>query len=79
MCIFQYVAIVQMQKMRLGQALAQAIRAGTLSLVMFEIRLFGWMGFVPFVSTNKLNRVYPFFGLLCRWVSLQAILQTGRW
>jgi hypothetical protein len=70
--IFQYVAIIQMQKMRLGQALTQAIKADTLSLVMFEIGLFGWMGFVSFVLTNKLTPVCPFF-----WFTMQIGMIMG--
>ena len=47
--------------MRFGQALAQAIKADTISLVMFEIGLSGLMAFVSFVLTDKLYPVYPFF------------------
>jgi hypothetical protein len=41
--IFQYLAIVQMRKISLREGLVEAIKADTLSLVTFEIGLFGWM------------------------------------
>jgi hypothetical protein len=47
--IFQYLAIVQMRRISVQTALKEAIKADTLSLVMFEIGLFGWMALVPFV------------------------------
>jgi len=51
--------------------------------VMFDIGLFGWMGFVSFVLTNNLNPVYPFFLVYYadRYYqgSLQDIPQTGGW
>ena len=48
------------------EAMANAIKADTLSLVMFEIGLFGWMGFVAFVLISKLYQFLQFSGLLCR-------------
>jgi hypothetical protein len=47
--VFQYLAIKPMSDLTPRQALRHAIRADTLSLVAFEIGLFGWMAPVFFV------------------------------
>jgi hypothetical protein len=70
--IFQFVAIIQMRKMPFRQALAKAIKADTLSLVMFEIGLFGWMGFVAFVLIGKLYPISPVF-----WFMMQIGMILG--
>jgi len=61
--IFQYIAIIQMCSMSFRKAMSPAIKADTLSLAMFEIDLFGWMGFVTFVLANKLYPISQCFGL----------------
>jgi hypothetical protein len=70
--IFQYIAIIQMRKMSIRKALVQAVKADTLSLVMFEIGLFGWMGFVTFALTNKLYPISPVF-----WFMMQVGMILG--
>ena len=47
--VFQYFAIKPLSNLTRRQALWHAIRADTLSLVAFEIGLFGWMALVFFV------------------------------
>jgi hypothetical protein len=47
--VFQYFAIKPMSDLTPRQALSRAIRADTLSLIAFEIGLFGWMALVFFV------------------------------
>ncbi len=47
--VFQYFAIKPMSDLTRRQAVWRAIRADTLSLVAFEIGLFGWMALVFFV------------------------------
>jgi apolipoprotein N-acyltransferase len=54
------------------QALAKAIKADTLSFVMFEIGLFGWMGFVAFVLISKLYPTSPVF-----WFVMQIGMILG--
>jgi Domain of unknown function (DUF4396) len=61
-----------MSKMPFRQALAKAIKADTLSLVMFEIGLFGWMGFVAFVLISKLYPISPVF-----WFMMQIGMILG--
>jgi hypothetical protein len=56
--IFQYLAIVQMCLISFQTALKEAIKADTLSLVVFEIGLFGWMALVAFVLIRNLYPIY---------------------
>ena len=46
--VFQYFAIKPMGKMNAGQALASAIKADTLSILAFQIGMYGWMALVFF-------------------------------
>ena len=50
--VFQYFAIVPMRELPFGEGVKAAIRADTLSLIAFEIGLFGWMGLMRFVFFN---------------------------
>lgn len=47
--VFQYFSIVPMRHLSPGQGIGQAAKADTLSLVAFEIGLFGWMALMRFV------------------------------
>jgi len=70
--IFQYLAIVQMRRISVQTALKEAIKADTLSLVMFEIGLFGWMALVAFVLFGNLYPVSPVF-----WFMMQIGMILG--
>jgi len=70
--IFQYLAIVQMRRISVQTALKEAIKADTLSLVMFEIGLFGWMALVAFVLIGNLYPVSPVF-----WFMMQIGMILG--
>lgn len=70
--IFQYLAIVQMRLVSFETALKEAIKADTLSLVMFEIGLFGWMALVAFVLIGNLYPVSPVF-----WFMMQIGMILG--
>ena len=59
--IFRYLAIVQMRRISVQTALKEAIKADTLSLVMFEIGLFGWMALVALVLIGNLYPISPVF------------------
>ena len=47
--IFQYLTIAPMRKLSPGKGLWQAMRADTLSIVSFQMGLFGWMALTYFV------------------------------
>ena len=46
---FQYFAIAPMRNLSLGEGLIAAVKSDTLSIVTFEIGLFGWMALTFFV------------------------------
>src|SRR5262245_16098663 len=46
---FQYLAIKSMQDVSTRQALVGAVKADTLSLVAYEVGMFGWMAIVVFL------------------------------
>jgi|ERR1051325_823205 Domain of unknown function (DUF4396) len=70
--IFQYLAIVQMRKISLREGLFEAIKADTLSLVTFEIGLFGWMALTTFLLIGKLPPSNPVF-----WFMMQIGMALG--
>lgn len=45
---------------------------------MFDIGLFGWMGFVSFVLTNNLNPVYPFFWFIMQIGIIRFLYKISR-
>ena len=47
--VFQYFAIVPMRNLSFGKGLIASIQADTLSLIAFEVGLFGWMALMRFV------------------------------
>jgi Domain of unknown function (DUF4396) len=47
--IFQYFSIKPMRNLSSGQALVAALKADTLSILAFEVGLFGWMALTYFV------------------------------
>ena len=47
--VFQYLTIAPMRGLPFGKGLIQAIRADTLSIVTFQMGLFGWMALTYFV------------------------------
>jgi hypothetical protein len=70
--IFQYLAIVQMRKISLREGLFEAIKADTLSLVTFEIGLFGWMALTAFLLIGMLTPTNPVF-----WFMMQIGMALG--
>lgn len=70
--IFQYLAIVQMRKISLWEGLLEAIKADTLSLVTFEIGLFGWMALTTFLLIGRLPPNNPVF-----WFMMQIGMALG--
>jgi hypothetical protein len=57
--IFQYLAITEMKKISVKKGLIEAIKADTISLVAFEIGLFGWMALVTFVIFDRTWHANP--------------------
>lgn len=74
--VFQYFPIKQMEKsMSRGNALVHALKADTISLMSFEIGLFGWMAFVTFeIFGRVLHPMEPVF-----WFMMQIGMIIGFW
>lgn len=68
---FQYFAIAPMRRLGLREGVGAAIKADTLSLVAYEIGMFGWMGF----------RVWAWPGLTpwdwSYWLMMQVAMVLG--
>jgi hypothetical protein len=72
--VFQYFAIKPMSDLTRRQAVWRAIRADTLSLVAFEIGLFGWMALVFFVVFPR-PHLTP--GHAAYWLMMQIGMALG--
>lgn len=57
--IFQYLAITEMKKISVKKGITDAIKADTISLVAFEVGLFGWMALVSFVIFGRTWHANP--------------------
>jgi Domain of unknown function (DUF4396) len=68
--LFQYFAIKPMSGLAPRQALARAIRADTLTVVAFEVGLFGWMALMFFVF-------FPHPHLTPDYVAYWLMMQIG--
>ena len=66
--VFQYFSIIPMRKMMEGKQLSkkegvkEAVKADTLSLIIYEIGLFIWMGLTQLVFSPKLEPTQPIIG-----------------
>jgi hypothetical protein len=87
--IFQYATIAPMRGLSPGKVLIEAIRVDTLSIVAFEIGLFGWMAlsyyvFFPFPHLHPTDAVFWFMmqigmviGYFTSWPANVFLLKSG--
>ena len=81
---FQYFAIVPMRGLSVGKGLIAAVTADTLSLIMFEIGMFGWMAVVQLVLFAEVH-VFPtelrywFFMQLAMIIGLATAFPVNMW
>jgi hypothetical protein len=85
--LFQYFAIAPMRGLGFRDGLTAAIKADTLSLIAFEIGLFGWMAlssYVLFPHVDMMDPVYWFMmqvgmvvGFFTSWPMNAALLRAG--
>ena len=54
--VFQYFAIVPMRKLRAGKGIIAALKADTLSLVAWQIGMYGLMAFIAVRALRALVR-----------------------
>jgi Domain of unknown function (DUF4396) len=71
---FQYLAITGMRKIAPHAALVDAVKADTLSLVAYEVGMFGWMAIVYFVLMPP-HRLDPTMAVF--WFMMQIGLVLG--
>ncbi|UWZ85420.1 DUF4396 domain-containing protein [Occallatibacter riparius] len=72
--VFQYFAIQPMRKLPVGQALLAAMKADTLSILAFQVGMYGWMALTYFVLFPKphLTPFEPGY-----WLMMQAGMICG--
>jgi hypothetical protein len=71
--VFQYFTIAPMRGLSFGQGLIQAIKADTLSLIAWQIGMYGWMALARFVIfDHQLSRSTPVF-----WFMMQIAMWAG--
>lgn len=69
---FQFFPIMRMRRLRPTEALKEAVKADTLSLVAFEVGMFGWMAVVAF----GLGRLYSPTSIVF-WFAMQIGMLLG--
>jgi len=71
--LFQYFAIRPMRKMSKVEALVAALKADTLSLLFWQVGMYGWMAVCIFVFYHRvLTATEPLF-----WCMMQAAMLIG--
>ena len=87
--IFQYIPIRSMRNISARQALVDAVKADTLSLVAFEVGLFGWMAIVHYLvmpahppEANSavfwfMMQIGMVLGFLTTWPANQFLVKRG--
>lgn len=72
--VFQYFTVAPMRGLSLGQGIVAAARADTVSIVMFQVGMFGWMAIAWFVlfPAPHLNA-----GMAVFWFMMQIAMVTG--
>ncbi len=69
---FQYFTIKPMKNLSVREALIAALKADTLSLVAWQIGMYGWMAIVIFVVFGEIPKTNPVF-----WFMMQIAMATG--
>ncbi|HWE85201.1 MAG TPA: DUF4396 domain-containing protein [Terracidiphilus sp.] len=72
--VFQYAALQPMRHLPVGQALAAAIKADTLSILAFQVGMYAWMALTYFVLFPH-PHLTPFSPVY--WLMMQAAMICG--
>ena len=72
--VFQYATIVPMRNLSFGRGLVEAMRADTLSIVLFEVGMFGWMAVSWFLLFPR-PHLDP--GMAVFWFMMQIAMIAG--
>lgn len=73
--IFQYLTIAPMRSLSLGKGIAAAVRADTISIVAFEMGMFGWMAITRYVLFPEPVRIMPNTAVF--WFMMQIAMMIG--
>jgi hypothetical protein len=69
---FQYFTIKPMQNLSAGKALIAALKADTLSLIAWQVGMYGWMAIVIFGLLGEIPKTNPVF-----WFMMQIAMVAG--
>jgi hypothetical protein len=72
---FQYFTIVPMRGLSVGEGLAAAVRADTISIVAFQIGMSAWMALTRFAFFPGPHRIYP--NMAVYWFMMQIAMVLG--
>lgn len=72
---FQYFTIVPMRGLSPGKGIVAAMRADTISILAFEIGMFGWMAITRFLVFPEPARIHPNMAVF--WFMMQIAMIVG--
>lgn len=75
--IFQYFAIVPMRNLKMGEGIREAIKADTLSLISWQIGMYGFMGFANFYLFNQVFKLPMETDTMAFWFMMQIAMISG--
>jgi hypothetical protein len=71
--VFQYFTIVPMRNLSPGKGIVQAIKADTLSLIAWQLGMYGWMAVATFaILGHEIEKTNPIF-----WFMMQIAMLCG--
>ncbi len=70
---FQYFTIVPMRKLSFGKGIAEAVKADTISLISWQVGMYGWMAIATFlIFDHEIPKSSPVF-----WFMMQIAMLAG--
>jgi hypothetical protein len=72
---FQYFTIIPMRGLSFAKGIRSAVRADTISILAFEIGMFGWMALARFLLFPEPRRIYPNMAVF--WFMMQIAMMIG--
>lgn len=75
--IFQYFAIVPMRKLSPGEGIVAALKADTLSLISWQVGMYGWMAIMQFLIYPAAFGARPEVNTPEFWFAMQLAMVAG--
>jgi hypothetical protein len=75
--IFQYFAIVPMRNLKMREGIKEAIKADTLSLISWQVGMYGFMAFANFYLFNQVFRTSMETNTFSFWFMMQIAMLAG--